>query len=118
MPGDFSTSHPAFARPHSAHDVTPLLVRPAPLGPALLLLLLYVNCSGEKKAEPAVATTIDARSTTSISGVAGAAVSPAPSVIVRDQNGNPMGGAAVIFAVVSGGGSITGPTATTDASGI
>jgi hypothetical protein len=86
------------------------------LGPALLLLIC-VNCKGEKT-EPAVATTIVPNSETSISGVAGAAVSPAPSAIVRDQNGNPMGGETVTFAVVSGGGSVTGPTAMTDASGI
>jgi hypothetical protein len=93
-----------------------VLVRAGKLGPALLLLT-YVNCKGEKT-EPAVATTIDANSAASISGIAGTAVSPAPSVIVRDQNGNPMGGATVTFAVVSGGGSVTGPTATSDASGI
>jgi hypothetical protein len=86
------------------------------LGPALLLLIC-VNCKGEIT-EPAVATTIVANSETSISGVAGAAVSPAPSVIVRDQNGNPMGGGTVTFSVVSGGGSVTGPTVTTNASGV
>ena len=93
-----------------------LLVRAGKLAP-VLLLLIYVNCKGEKT-EPAIATTIVANSGTSISGVAGAVVSPAPSVIVRDQNGNPMGGATVTFAVVSGGGSVTGSTATADASGI
>ncbi|MDP9177013.1 MAG: hypothetical protein M3O61_04980 [Gemmatimonadota bacterium] len=93
-----------------------LLVRAGKLGPALLLLM-YANCKGEKT-EPAVATTLDANSASSISGVAGTAVSPAPSVIVRDQNGSPMGGAAVTFAVVSGGGSVTGATATTDSSGV
>ncbi len=97
-----------------------LLVRAGKLGPALLLLM-YANCKGETTepaVEPAVATAIVANSATSFSGVAGTAVSPAPSVIVRDQNENPMGGATVTFAVVSGGGSVTGPTATTDASGI
>ena len=93
-----------------------LLVRAGKFGPALLLLIC-VNCKGETTA-PSIAATIVANSGTSISGVASVAVSPAPSVIVRDQNGNPFGGATVTFAVVSGGGSITGPTATTDASGI
>ncbi|MCX5761832.1 MAG: Ig-like domain-containing protein [Gemmatimonadetes bacterium] len=50
--------------------------------------------------------------------IAGAAVSTAPSVIVKDANGNPKSGASVTFAVASGGGSITGVTATTNASGI
>ncbi|MDQ3242465.1 MAG: hypothetical protein M3Q09_01895 [Gemmatimonadota bacterium] len=55
---------------------------------------------------------------TSVTGVAGAVVAPPPSVIVNDQNGSPMGGATVTFAVVSGGGSVSGATVTTDASGI
>lgn len=93
-----------------------VLVRAGQLVPALLLLS-FVNCSGEKTA-PGVATTIAASSVTSISGVAGAAVSPAPSVIVRDQNDNPVGGAVVTFAVVSGGGSVAGANATTNDSGI
>lgn len=93
-----------------------LLVRAGKLG-AALLLLIYVNCKGETT-EPAVATTIVANSGTSISGVAGAAVAPAPSVIVRDQNENAMGGETVTFAAVSGGGSVTGTSVTTDASGV
>ncbi|MEO5903672.1 MAG: hypothetical protein ABIQ55_06670 [Gemmatimonadaceae bacterium] len=35
-----------------------------------------------------------------------------------DQNGNPIGGSVVTFAVVRGGGSVTGPTVTTDTTGI
>ena len=49
---------------------------------------------------------------------AGSAVAVAPSVKVTDSRGNPVSGVAVAFAVASGGGSITGPNATTDASGI
>jgi hypothetical protein len=41
-----------------------------------------------------------------------------PSVIVRDVGGNPVPGVSVTFAVASGGGSITGGSATTDGSGI
>lgn len=93
-----------------------LLVRASKLGPALLLLL-SVNCKGEQAA-PAAATTIAANSGTSISGIVGAPVSPAPSVIVRDQDDNPFAGATVTFAVVSGGGSIAGASLTTDASGV
>jgi len=48
----------------------------------------------------------------------GTAVATAPSVIVRDANGNPVEGVGVSFAVASGGGSITGANATTNASGI
>jgi adhesin/invasin len=49
---------------------------------------------------------------------AGAAVPVAPSVKVTDAGDNPISGVAVTFAVASGGGSITGANATTDASGI
>lgn len=49
---------------------------------------------------------------------AGAAVPIPPSVVVKDANGNPASGVAVTFAVVSGGGSITGAAAVTNASGV
>jgi hypothetical protein len=42
----------------------------------------------------------------------------APSVKVTDASGNGIAGAAVVFAVATGGGSITAPTASTDASGV
>jgi adhesin/invasin len=50
--------------------------------------------------------------------IAGAAVAIDPSVLVRDAGGNPVAGAVVTFAVASGGGSVTGGSATTNASGI
>lgn len=48
----------------------------------------------------------------------GAAVATPPSVKVTDAGGNPVAGTSVTFAVASGGGSITGATQTTNASGI
>jgi len=48
----------------------------------------------------------------------GAAVTTAPSVVVRDSYGNPKPGAIITFAVASGGGSLTKPIDTTDASGV
>src|SRR5207253_7193167 len=45
------------------------------------------------------------------------AVTP-PAVIVKDQFGNPVAGAAVTFAIASGQGGITGAAQTTNASGI
>ena len=50
--------------------------------------------------------------------VAGTAVAVAPAVKVTDGFGTAVSGAAVTFAVVSGGGSITGGATTTDASGV
>jgi Tol biopolymer transport system component len=50
--------------------------------------------------------------------VAGSDVTTAPSVKVTDANGNTVAGATVTFSVASGGGSVTGATATSNASGI
>ncbi len=46
------------------------------------------------------------------------AVATAPSVKVTDANGNVVSGVSVTFAVTGGGGSVTGGSATTNASGI
>lgn len=48
----------------------------------------------------------------------GAALTTAPAVTVKDQYGNAVSGAPVTFAVLSGGGSVTGASTTTDASGV
>jgi hypothetical protein len=52
------------------------------------------------------------------SAAIGSAVSAAPSVVVKDQYGNPVAGQSVTFAIASGGGSLTGATATTGTDGI
>jgi alpha-tubulin suppressor-like RCC1 family protein len=41
-----------------------------------------------------------------------------PTILVKDSNGNPIPGATVTFAVVRGGGSVTGGTVTTGANGL
>ena len=80
---------------------------------------MVIACGGgEKTVEPAVATTIAASSGTALTGVAGSAASPSPSVVVRDQRDDPMAGIAVTFAVTSGGGSVSSASAVTDASGV
>lgn len=48
----------------------------------------------------------------------GAALTTAPAVTLKDQYGNVVAGAPVTFAVLSGGGTITGATTTTDANGV
>ena len=50
--------------------------------------------------------------------VTGSAVPIPPSVLVKDANGNVKSGVTVTFAVVSGGGSVTGATAVTNAAGV
>ena len=52
------------------------------------------------------------------SATVGTVVATDPSVLVTDANNNPVSGLTVTFSVNSGGGSITGASATTDASGI
>lgn len=95
------------------------MLRPIARAAVAILVVACIGCSGDTtQPDPSVATTIAANSATSITGAAGGAATPAPSVIVKDQNGAPMGGAPVTFTVVSGGGTVSGATVTTDASGI
>ena len=84
---------------------------------AIVVLLASVSCGGDSSGPP-VPTAIVANSSTSLTGVAGGTVSPSPSIRVEDQRGAPAAGVAVSFQVVSGGGSVTGASVTTDSSGI
>lgn len=52
------------------------------------------------------------------SAAVGAALATAPAVVLKDQYGNPVAGAAVTFAVTSGNGTITGAAATAGADGV
>jgi len=89
---------------------------------AALVLLAQLACGGDKSVDPiddpAVPTTITANSSTSLTGVAGAVVSPSPSVVVKDQNGAPIAGVTVTFDVTGGGGVVLGSSVATDASGV
>jgi hypothetical protein len=85
--------------------------------PALLFLIVFAAC-GDGKTGPAAAATIEGNTATSLSAVAGTAVTPPPSIIVRDEKGDPFEGAQVTFTVKSGGGTVTGASVITDASGI
>jgi hypothetical protein len=96
--------------------VRSVAVRKLRIIPALLSFA-YAGCQDGPSGTP-VATTIQANSAAEITQVAGTAVSPPPSVLVLDQAGSPFVGAPVVFSVLSGGGTITGESITTDASGI
>ena len=85
---------------------------------AAAVVLACIACDGGQTVEPPVATTMIATTSTSLTGAAGSAVSPLPSVLVKDQNAAPMAGVTVNFVVTSGGGSVTGGSVATDASGI
>jgi len=52
------------------------------------------------------------------SAVVGAVVAAAPAVLVRDRFNNPVSNTSVLFSVASGGGTITGAGAVTNANGI
>jgi len=64
------------------------------------------------------ATTLAVSGGDNQSGTVGAALPTAPAVLITDQSGNPVSGVAVTFAVASGGGSATGTSTNTNASGI
>jgi photosystem II stability/assembly factor-like uncharacterized protein len=69
-------------------------------------------------ATPGAASQIAVNAGNNQTATVGTAVTTPPSVVVRDSNNNPVSGVPVTFAVASGGGSATGLTATTNASGI
>ncbi|HEX3805677.1 MAG TPA: Ig-like domain-containing protein [Gaiellaceae bacterium] len=64
------------------------------------------------------ATTLSINGGDNQSATAHTAVATDPSVLVTDQYGNPVGGVSVTFSIASGNGSLTGASATTDATGI
>ena len=85
---------------------------------ACVLIAFLLSCDDDPTGP--VVTTVTANSETSITGVMGVEVPTAdrPSVLVLDQNGDPVEGVTVTFAVTSGNGFITGATPETDAAGI
>src|SRR3954468_22333021 len=85
---------------------------------ALSAFMVLVSSCGDSSGPGDNAASISANSSTSLSAAPGAQVTELPSVIVRDQGGQPVAGARVTFAVETGGGTVTGGSATTDASGI
>jgi hypothetical protein len=86
---------------------------------ALALAALVAGCSdgGGGGTSPSVATTVTATSSVSQTAVVGATVADAPAVRVLDQRGDPMPGVGVSFTAI-GGGTVSSPTATTDAGGV
>ena len=94
-----------------------------------VLLLGLTACGGGADSTPGNPTTpipptVGAPASLAVSGgdgqstFAGAALALTPTVTVRDAAGQPVAGAAINFEVVSGGGSIAGSVATSNAQGI
>ena len=83
-----------------------------------LALLLLGATACDHATEPSVATSLAASTSMNVATVAGTPVSPAPSVVVKNQKGSPMAGVPVTFTVTSGGGSVTGGAAISGADGV
>lgn len=84
-----------------------------------ILLSLQISCGGGSDAvAPSVVTSLSAVSAISTTATVGTVVAAAPSVVVKDQRGNPMAGVTVTFAVGTGSGTITGASQVTGASGV
>jgi alpha-tubulin suppressor-like RCC1 family protein len=83
-------------------------------------LAYLVACGGGDSTGPApkVPTSIGISAGTNQTAAVATAVPIAPAVLVRDQNGDPMSGVDVTFTVQTGGGTITGGTATSGANGV
>jgi len=84
----------------------------------MVLLLVFVSIFLVTPVMAGDATQIAKNGGDGQSATAGAAVTTLPSVIVKDADGAAVSGVSVAFAVASGGGTITGASATTGADGI
>jgi hypothetical protein len=82
------------------------------------IVVLQSSCGGDASGPGSGAASIAANSATSLAAAPGAPVGELPSVLVLGQSGQPVAGAHVTFSVQSGGGSVTGGSATTNESGI
>ncbi|MBL0173291.1 MAG: Ig-like domain-containing protein [Gemmatimonadaceae bacterium] len=100
-----------------------------PIWRSAVLLLGLTACGGGTDSTPGNPTTpipptIGAPASLAVSGgdgqstFAGAVLAVTPTVTVRDAAGQPVAGAAINFEVVSGGGSIAGSVATSNAQGV
>ncbi|HEY0037053.1 MAG TPA: leishmanolysin-related zinc metalloendopeptidase, partial [Longimicrobium sp.] len=73
---------------------------------------------GQRTIDVPAAATIVVNGGNNQAAMAGTAVPTAPSALVRDLSNNPLPGVSVTFSVAGGGGSLTGATAVTNASGV
>jgi alpha-tubulin suppressor-like RCC1 family protein/pimeloyl-ACP methyl ester carboxylesterase len=85
---------------------------------AALILAAHIGCKGSDAVAPLVPSIAGAVTPISVTGTVGLAVSQAPSVKVTTSSGVPVPDVAVTFAIVAGGGSLTGANATTDDAGV
>lgn len=86
------------------------------LGAAACIVAAGCTSSTEQSQAPTPAT-VEALTPTSLVGIVGTAASPAPTVRVKDRDGNPMQGVQVFFTVTAGGGTPQSVSKRTDADG-
>jgi hypothetical protein len=96
---------------------TPMRIRPGVAAAAMAAFCVLAQACGDVN-RPSGPATVTKLAGDKQFAIVGSAVPKPPSVKVVDASGDPVSGATVTFAVASGGGSVTGPTAATDASGI
>lgn len=82
------------------------------------VVMLQMSCGGDASGPKHTPTTIEANSSTTLVASPGTQVTELPSVVVHDENGAALAGAAVTFTVTGGGGTVTGGNATTNSSGV
>jgi glucose/arabinose dehydrogenase len=106
---------PWITRPH-------LLMHRLLRGLPLLLLAALAACGGgggDSAPTPDLTpTAITAQAGASQAGTVNAAVATVPAVRVSTRDGTPVPGIAITFAIVSGGGSVSGASTTTNAAGV
>ncbi|MGK2963005.1 MAG: leishmanolysin-related zinc metalloendopeptidase [Gemmatimonadaceae bacterium] len=89
------------------------MLRLPPLSPALPLALVFISIACGESTGPPKPSSIAADVTTVADGTAGIVLSPQTSFVVKDGNGNTMGGVSITIAVTAGGGTLANaPTQT------
>lgn len=80
--------------------------------------IIAAGCtSSTEQSQALTPAPLEALTPTSLAGTVGTEVSPAPTVRVKDRNGNPMPGVQVFFTVTGGGGTPRSASKRTDAEG-
>ncbi len=85
---------------------------------SIVVALAATGCGGDSSNQPGPPASLDVVAGGGQSAVVTNFLPVAPSVRVRDANGNALSGIVVRFSVQSGGGTVTGDSALTDANGV
>lgn len=98
-------------RPHSAPKMNLRAHRSVSKLAGIAAVFLIASC-GESTSPP-TPTSVTPEPATIADGTAGTVLNPSPTFVVKDQNGNPLGGVSVTITVTAGGGVLSGaPTQT------